>query len=119
MVIFIKVRHESKKNNEVRSRISLNKRRSFTKKHLIRVVYIDVTGDEISTNALKLTFSSVRSDDKSRCEIVYTRFNFLSGFHILYRSHCALEEHKDSGDHLNQLTKLYLSFTYAHYKFKM
>ena len=57
---------------------------------------------------------------------MYTRYNFLSGFHILYRSHCALEKHKNSGDwniknkivlswievdHLHQLTNLYLSFT--------
>ena len=95
--------------------------------HLIRVISIDdATGDEISTNALKLTFSSIRSIDKGRCEIVYTRYNFLSGFHILYRSHCALEKHKNIGDwsikneivlswiefdHLPQLTNLYLSFS--------
>ena len=43
----------------------LIKVKTFTKQHLIRVVYINETGVEVSTNALDLKFSSIRLDDKA------------------------------------------------------
>ena len=75
----------------MRSLISLDKSKTFTKEHLIRVVYIDETGVETSTNALDLKFSSIRPDDKTGREIVYIRYNFMTGIHVLFRSGCTLE----------------------------
>ena len=54
--------------------------KTFTKKHLIRVVYVDETGVEVSTNALHLKFSSIRlDDDTEKREIVYIRHDFMTG----------------------------------------
>ena len=104
----------------------LIKVKTFTKEHLIRVVYIDETGVETSTNALDLKFSSIRPDDKTGREIVYIRYNFMTGIHVLFRSGCTLEKLNENGEwiikneiilswleigHLEELTNLYLSFT--------
>ena len=104
----------------------LIKVKTFTKEHLIRVVYVDETGDETSTNALDLKFSSIRLDDKTGREIVYIRYNFMTGIHVLFRSGCTLEKLNENGEwiikneiilswieigHLEELTNLYLSFT--------
>ena len=104
----------------------LIKVKTFTKEHLIRVVYIDGTGVKASTNALDLKFSSIRPDDKTGREIVYIRYNFMTGIHVLFRSGCTLEKLNENGEwiikneiilswleigHLEELTNLYLSFT--------
>ena len=104
----------------------LIKVKTFTKQHLIRVVYINETGVEVSTNALDLKFSSIRLDDKAGREIVYIRYNFMTGIHVLFRSGCTLERHNANGEchikneiilswieigHLEELINQYLSFT--------
>ena len=101
--------------------------KTFTKQHLIRVVYVDETGVEVSTNALHLKFSSIRlDDDTGKREIVYVRHDFMTGIHILYRSGCILEKHAENNDwlikkeivlswieigHVEELINLYLNFT--------
>ena len=102
--------------------------KTFTKQHLIRVVYVDETGVEVSTNALHLKFSSIRlnDDNTEKREIVYIRHDFMTGIHILYRSGCILEKHAENNDwlikkeivlswieigHVEELINLYLNFT--------
>ena len=68
----------------------------------------------------------IRLDDKAGREIVYIRYNFMTGIHVLFRSGCTLEKHNENGEwiikneiilswleigHLEELTNLYLSFT--------
>lgn len=112
----------------------LIKIRSFTRNHLIRIVYIDSTGVEICTNALNLKFSSIRSKEEGSQELVFMRYDFVEGKHILYRSRCFLEKHNRSDEwlikseivlswievnHLDELVNLYLSFTSGLEKFNL
>ena len=46
----------------------LLKVKTFTKQHLIRIVYRNENGFAIFTNALLLKYASVRSDHKMDCE---------------------------------------------------
>ena len=70
----------------------------------------------------------IRPDDKAGLEIVYIRYNFMTGIHVLFRrSGCTLEKHNEKGEwitktksfchgsklgHLEELTNLYLRFGY-------
>lgn len=104
----------------------LIKIRSFTKNHLIRLVYIDSSGVKICTNALNLKFSSIRTNEEESQELVFMRYDFNEGNHTLYRSRCFLERHDKNDEwvikseyilsyievrHLDELLNLYLSFT--------
>ena len=64
----------------------LMKTKAFTKQNIIRIVYQDdKNGDEVYTNALRLKFGTVRSDNETKSEIVYIRLD-NAGHHILNRS---------------------------------
>ena len=40
----------------------------------------------------------IRLDDKAGREIVYIRYNFMTGIHVLFRSGCTLEKHNENGE---------------------
>lgn len=104
----------------------LLKVKSFTKKQLIRLIYMDEDACLIFTNGLRLKFSSFRSDGGGESEIVYIRFDFFGRNRALYRSRCWLEKCESSGNwnirnekilsriqigHLNEIIELYAGYT--------
>ena len=75
----------------------LLKIRKATKKHLIRAVYFDDRGEElVSTNALRLQFSSTSHSgiQPNRCELVYVFIDNVERRHALHRSDVLLEKMK-------------------------
>ena len=101
----------------------LMKIKTFTKRHLIRIKYMNINGEFVSTNALRLKFPSIRTNDDTQCEeIIYIH----SDFRALFRSWCSLSKNETHEEwsitsenilsrtdimHLDELTKLFASYT--------
>ena len=103
----------------------LMKIKTFTRRNIFRVFYLDENGVLVSTNALRLEFGTIRLEDReTESEIVYFHFDAVGGRHILYRSACRLEKDEGRGEwkithernlsrveicHLKELIDLYVS----------
>ena len=62
----------------------LMKIKTFTRRNIFRVFYLDENGVLVSTNALRLKFGTIRLEDReTESEIVYFHFDAVGGRHIL------------------------------------
>ena len=105
---------------------NLMKIKTFTRRSILRINYLDENGVRVSTNALRLKFGTIRLEDRETgSEIVYFHFDAVAGRHILYRSACRLEKDEGCGEwkmtheknlsrveicHLEELLNLYMSY---------
>ena len=63
----------------------LMKIKTFTRRNIFRVFYLDENGVLVSTNALRLKFGTIRLEDReTESEIVYFHFDAVAGHHIFY-----------------------------------
>ena len=86
----------------------LMKIKTFTRRNIFRVFYLDENGVLVSTNALRLKFGTIRLEDReTESEIVYFHFDAVGGRHILYRSACRLENTKVVANGKLRTNKIY------------
>ena len=106
----------------------LLKIKKFTKQHIIRIVYANKNNEIISTNALRLEFSSASHDrnDSERCELVYVYYDWTLPSHLVHRSSCILHKCNEMDEwiltdeiilssihivHMDSIINLYHDFT--------